>query len=558
MRSFFCSIVLFLLFFSFLKESRAQETPPEQQIEKSSAPSSESPVNPTETSIPETNEPVEQEPVFETSGEEEKTFQINGYIQNQTGVFISKEKNKYDKMNLPVDHGDKWGKMSMFRNTLLLEADWKPYEEISVHAIFRGVRSLKLEADKDTQVPLPGYNEPGRKIDWVYSNYYNETDLREIYVDIDASKYLSFRIGKQQVTWGETGQYRLLDVVNPTDSTWHFSALESFEDQRIPLWIFKSLLNVPKLDGEFEFVWVPMLDDPEDLVTVPLTLSGAWGLPPSPMQKDQSLAPDKINSKTFLYPDNDIKNSRLGFRWKGAVGDLSYSLVYFYTHVISPPIPEYYLARASAGAQGMDVYLVFPRQHVAGFTLEYPFDYPLGTLFKLEAAIEPDRTYPVYSLGEKKPEVIPDVGAKVWFPKEKKKVLSYAVTLQRPSVLPFINREQSTTFVLQFMQTCILDFDPEEHIIEIPNYDSTESKRNSFKLIGAVFTSYFHGLLTPKLVGIYAVSEGEIISGSLSFILGNHWRAILAANFFIGSDPYKGVGLFRDRDEINATIKYQW
>ncbi|MBM4388251.1 MAG: hypothetical protein FJ088_10965, partial [Deltaproteobacteria bacterium] len=466
----------------------------------------------------------------EQEGEEEKIFQINGYIQNQTGIFFSTEKDKFDADELPTDHGDKFGKLSMFRNTLFIEADWKPFPEVSIHGIFRGVRSLKLDADKDAQVPEPGYKKDAdKRIDWVYDNFYNETDLRELYVDIEASKYLSFRVGKQQVTWGDTGQYRLLDVINPIDSTWHFSALESFEDQRIPLWIFKALLDIPFLDGNLEFVWVPMLDDPKDLVTIPLTLPGAWGLPLVPLQEDPNVKQSSINQKIFMYPDNDIENSRLGARWKGVVGNLTYTFAYFYTHVISPPIPYFMIQRYGAGDEGYDVYLNFPRQHVAGLSLDYTLGYPFATILRFEAAYEPDRTYPVWSkrnaLTNPNPEILPNKDAKFYFYKEEKQVLSYAVSLMRPTFIRFLNPEQSIMVVLQFMHSWILDFDPEEHILEIPGYDSTESTEHSFRLIGSVFTNYFHGLLTPRLVGIWIPDGGgAIFSGALGLTLGNHWR----------------------------------
>ena len=120
------------------------------------------------------------------------------------------------------------------------------------------------------------------------------------------------------------------------------------------------------------------------------------------------------------------------------------------------------------------------------------------------------------------------------------------------------------------MHSVITDFDEDEHVLDIPGYDSTESKKHAMKFIGALRTNYLHGGLVPSIVGAYLFSgntftkafEFEVPSGfvssKLDIVLGNHWRITPSMTFYFGKDPYKGVGLFRDRDEINLKIKYQF
>jgi len=178
---------------------------------------------------------------------------------------------------------------------------------------------------------------------------------------------------------------------------------------------------------------------------------------------------------------------------------------------------------------------------------------------KLEAAFEPDRTYPVHSLKKKLKTVVDDdIGAFVYWDNPKKKVLSYGATVQQPLLLDFLNPEQSIMLVLQFMHTWIADFDAKDQIVEIPGYDSTLAKKHTFRVIGALMTSYLHGQLSPKVVGVYIPGQGGMVSAQLNSVLGNHWRLGLAVNQFFGGDPYNGMGLFRDRDEVNATVRYQF
>ncbi len=532
----------------------------------------------------------------------EQTFQVMGYIQAQSGVFVplgldgifdsdrafqdhsmtAWEKRgdnfAYDSpcdpaVNptascVPVDHGGRAGDPSMFRTTLQIEADWAPLEWLNVHAVFRGVRALALAQDYWAQPPR--YYDVDDRSQWVLDNRYNEFDLREFYLDIYSADWLSFRIGRQQVTWGETGQYRLLDVINPVDNSWHFGPLESFRDTRIPLWIAKALVEFPSIEHSLELVWVPGIDRPEDSVTVPLTFAGAWGLPPS-----NTPSPYRIEYKNFMYPSRGMPESmRGGFRWKGNIGSRStYSLVYYYTHQLSPPVPVYYdLKACEVEGQVIDgcfdsnnmetLYLDFPRQHILGFTADVTFDNPIGVVAKIEAAWEPDRTFPrisntPYSTIDESHSV---PGQRYRFNVVQKDAISYAVVLMRPTMIRWLNPTQNFLFVLQWMHTIIPDIDHIEaaDLINIPGFNEYTIKTHSWKIIAALRTSYFHGFLAPKVVMAYVHPESGFVTGSINLRIFSHWRVQLAVTDFFGSDPYKGVGLFRDKDEINLRIRYQF
>jgi hypothetical protein len=72
----------------------------------------------------------------------------------------------------------------------------------------------------------------------------NDDGVREFYLDLGLDCIpLSFRVGRQQVIWGETDNFRLLDRVNPLDVSWHLQQ-ESWDELRIPLWMFKSLYKI--------------------------------------------------------------------------------------------------------------------------------------------------------------------------------------------------------------------------------------------------------------------------------------------------------------------------
>ncbi len=538
--------------------------------------------------------------------EGESKFSINGQVQLQSGIFVpllsnlfSPYENKAEIRNTdgdptgepcdpvmvpnkpcyPTDHGQEPGSLSMFRATAQLEADWNPLETIGLHAIVRAAKSLETDADGWAQMPRPSTaNDPGlRRAEaraWVNRNYYTEFDLREFYIDVFPNDWLSFRIGRQQVTWGETGQFRLLDVINPIDGTWHFSPVESFEDTRIPLWIVKSMIEFHDIDHALELVWVPGIDRPQDMVTVPLTFVGAWGLPFS-----NTPSPYIIDEKVFLYPENNIEdNMRIGFRWKGNLSPtFGYSVVYYYTHQISPPIPLYYdqvrLPDGSYDSNHLEkLYLGYPRQHIAGFSLDFTLENPIGAVIRFEAAVEPDRVFPRTSTtGQKVTD--PNIPRRVHFLQPRYPSASAAFVFMRPTMIRFLNPTQNIMLVAQLMYTGVFglsDIDTED-LVEIPGFNDYKVTQHSLRVIFAAFTQYLHGLLTPKVIvawilpdlarksGIDAITDSSaFISGSLAVRLGDTWRLNLTVTDFFGNDPYSGVGLFRDRDEVNLSILAQF
>jgi len=77
-----------------------------------------------------------------------------------------------------------------------------------------------------------------------------ENQLREAYIDLKLKDApLSFRLGKQQIIWGEADDFRMLDRANPLDTSWHFieeipPPSFGWDDLRIPQWMLKGLLDI--------------------------------------------------------------------------------------------------------------------------------------------------------------------------------------------------------------------------------------------------------------------------------------------------------------------------
>lgn len=532
---------------------------------------------------------------------EEPSFTVNGMIRLQGGVFAPLLSSKFkphetrgntrqsgqglpcdvrwqSQRCYPQDHGQKPGTPSIGRMTLQLESQWDISRHVGLHTIVRAVRSMELPADAYARPPQQNLAAWEREDwegmsqyaeEWVHDNQYTEFDLREFYLDLTPNERVSMRIGRQQIMWGDIGGYRLLDAVNPENTTWHFGPLESVEDVRIPLWMWLTTIDIPEIEHSLELLWVPLIDRPEDTVTTPLSFAGAWGIPIS--NYPTSFFSPNLN---FDYPGGKFKDMRGGFRWKGNVGDnTNYSLVYLYTHQFSPPIPDYgFYAEKVDQSVDLDtgaivtevspnsnvtreIVLKFPRQHIAGFSIEQSIP-ALATIARLEAAFEPNRTFPGRT---DKPNI---TGYRLDFVREKMLAVNYAVVLQRPTMIRFLNPTQNILFVAQFFHSVIpgLNMDSLEggRLTQIPGYNLWQLQKHTYRVAAFARTNYLHGKIEVAMTGVYMpnpyAKDSGYYSVNVGFRLGEHYRLNLVVTDFVGKDPYRDLGMFRDRDELLANL----
>src|SRR6267142_1767821 len=115
--------------------------------------------------------------------------------------------------------------------------------------------------------------------------YKFDSQLREAYADIKFRGIpLSVRAGRQQIVWGESDDFRMLDRANTLDLTWHFvqeipPPAYGWDEIRRPFWMIKFLYDLGdiwKLSQNFlEWYWNPGDWYPAKQAFLPRP----WGLP---------------------------------------------------------------------------------------------------------------------------------------------------------------------------------------------------------------------------------------------------------------------------------------
>ena len=164
-----------------------------------------------------------------------------------------------------------------------------------------------------------------------------ENVLREAYVDIKFRGNFSLRAGRQQVIWGESDGFRLLDRANSLDLSWHFQQELpppgfGFDDLRMPFWMIKGLYDfgsVGSWSNVFaEAYWNPGDWYPNKLAFLPRPWGVQLGHPLTNPRSGGFHRPYQTNrlmngTKLFQQGDyhrNPLENSQFGIRFNGVTG----------------------------------------------------------------------------------------------------------------------------------------------------------------------------------------------------------------------------------------------
>ncbi|MGB5157208.1 MAG: DUF1302 family protein [Desulfobacterales bacterium] len=262
---------------------------------------------------------------------------VDGYIQNQSSYRT----------------GNDSGLVSS-ENRLQLEMSARLHPNVTVTGTFRGIYDAiyDLRHDSDQWAHDDGYAGSRDALSTEYK-------IRELYMDATLGS-VDFRIGKQQVVWGETDGLRLMDIINPLDERRQFITRE-WEDIRIPLTVVKATYGINTQNNSFlELLWNPgdiqrdkiyfdttMSDrhkspwttsNPDLLeklkVDAPLAVGGPGG--PSLTDPQNYLDVPMLRTMGILNFDEggtpsqfSVRNSEFGARLGGELGGFFLTLNYF-------------------------------------------------------------------------------------------------------------------------------------------------------------------------------------------------------------------------------------
>ncbi|CAG4882142.1 conserved exported protein of unknown function [Georgfuchsia toluolica] len=304
--------------------------------------------------------------------------------------------------------------------------------------------------------------------------------IREAYIvakmPLDNGAMWNFQVGKQQVIWGRTDLFRVLDVINPMDYSRN-NIYDEMQDIRIPMWIATAeyRMGTSELfeDNNLQFVWnfdkfrpsnLGQGGTPNQILDAGDFFRGMKNLwdnggtvanfalagPGNPGYAT-NFGPGQIGIRQANLPEWSLANTQFGVKWEGAIKGVSFSLNALTYRSQLPSLRNLY----SKGVQTMNPFtgalqpspyiiafdIDFPRVKLIGASADIQAD-SIGSTFRVETALTSGEEFP----NTARSSLYSD--SHVW---------RYVIGWDRPTFIPFLSTTRAFFLSAQLFGQNILN-----------------------------------------------------------------------------------------------------
>ncbi|MEW6442553.1 MAG: DUF1302 family protein [bacterium] len=400
-------------------------------------------------------------------------------------------------------------------------------------------------------------------------------DLWECYLDLSRGP-IFFRVGRQNLSWGETDLFRLLDNINPLDNTFG-GPFEDLDDRRIPLWMLRGSYNFgdvgPIKSLSLESFWVPGFWD----VRV-----APWA--PKGTPYSAPLPEDLLRFLRFSYPGKNMDNSRWGFRVMGLVGsNLNMSIGHYRTFLDTPALRAVVTSESPVliDINALELEASYEPVHITGAAMNY-FESYTNVVFRGEVGwfwdepvLIPQKNLSVlYGPVLPLPDAVLDEATRLFgldvrdlglngLPLDPqsgtiptKDFLRYMIGLDKQFWVRPLNSTTMFFLSLQYFGQWVPDYDKRmrQGLSLYPNpVDFAAVKETEHVVTSVLNTSYEEGTITPQLALAYDVRGAWLIQPSVNYIY-EPFR--ISFQYSIIEGRFTNFGAFRDRDQITLILSY--
>jgi len=318
-----------------------------------------------------------------------------------------------------------------------------------------------------------------------------EDQLREAYFDVGLKALpLSFRLGRQQIVWGETDNFRMLDRVNSLDLSWHLQQ-ESWDELRIPYWMIKGLWDfdrsgwlTPLSNAFLEFYWNPGDWYPARRAFLPQPWSAPIADPLVPLVGVfHSTAHPNVSETLFDgttlfrqgdYTRNPMDNSQAGVRVSAVTPQgVQFTLNYFYQRWAGDDGTN---AAAFKGVTNLSqafpafqrgqlpIEAISPYVHTTGLSLNYAEEEYTQTVYRMETIyemgvpfVDASKQFPTTSSQYPQARLFSLLLGKDIFGVSKHDMWNGMLAFDRPTWIRALNRKATFLVLGQFFWQHLLD-----------------------------------------------------------------------------------------------------
>lgn len=427
-----------------------------------------------------------------------------------------------------------------------------------------GVPVRPCDADPRGCVNFGGYG--AKDADGLaYSDFNKRLDfLREVSVSgsvpLTGNQSMFIKVGRQQVVWGRTDLFRVLDVINPVDYSRN-NIYDELQDIRYPMWIATAEWRMGALkylqDSNLQLVWnfdkfrpdnLGQCGQPNVILDAGCFFRGMKNLwdnggtvadfanvaPGTYLSTD--FGPHQIGLRGVELPKWTMANTQFGIKYEGVTGGgLSFSLNALHYRSQLPSLRGGRSATNSFTGQPCDPASNDRCPFLIAFDMVYPNVNLIGGSadFEIQALKAAVRMEAAYTAGE---EFANTAKEELY---SRNHVFRSVVGIDRPTFIPFINPGRTTLISAQIFYQRIFDYVREQRQFGkagIPDFENN--------VIGTLLIKAFlvHDRVSPQVVTAYDVGARALVtSPSVDWIITDHLKYTIGGNMkFTGStDRYK-------------------
>ena len=400
----------------------------------------------------------------------------------------------------------------------------------------RGCIDDYLDADTN-DLRFPEFNE---RLDFI----------RELYLDFDHGlpngDMVSWRVGKQQVIWGRTDLFRVLDVINPVDFSRN-NIYDELEDIRIPMWIAKAdwRMGAGEVfdDLNLSFVWnfdkfrphnLGQCGTPNAILDAACFFRGmnnlwenggtvanfAGASPAGGLATD--FGPGQIGIRKAHMPSWSLSNTQFGVKLEGVYGDLGFSLNAL-TYRSQLPSLRGGIPATNAFTGTTEVWpsliafdIHFPRVNLVGGSLDY-YSQAIDTVFRFEVA---------HTSGE---EFANTLQSRLFSESD---VTRYVIGADKNVFIPFLNPGRAFLISGQLFGQHIHEHQEEKRAwgkAGMPDWEQNWIATLLFK------GWWMNDRLSPQLLAAHDFkAQATAIAPSVEYLFSDNLRIIAGANVKVG------------------------
>jgi hypothetical protein len=434
-------------------------------------------------------------------------LQLSGYLRQWLSLNLE-DHPELGADGRPIGGG---GELSMVRSSALLSAmlDTGAFSFTAIGRVSREVGTHYLDDLEDASA--------AKGLPLNLDHEYEDEELREAYLSFNLGPRWYFKLGRQQVVWGETDFFQAMDVVHGYDQSWRSVFEPENEEWRKPLTLANVEIALPELSNAvLQLIYRPPVDAATQMGNTFDLFGGRWAAQPNKGTNALRFLP--LN---YDHSRGDADDPSYGFRWSADAGPVNYSLAWFRTLsqelVVNSPLNPYGQAPASPFGE-----FVFPRIDIYGATAT-GFIGALDAVWRAEVAYMPDKPFNFGFIGD---PVLAGLGGVV-----EKDLLRVMLGLDRPLRVGAATSSPGT-LSFQLFDNWITDYDRDDAVVDF----KARRKEHSVILTALASLNFRHDTVVPSFVVIYDPTYGGgAVIPAIEYRPGDHWRWRAEADLFFKS-----------------------